>query len=80
MNGKTNYLAIAHVGIMDFSSIALSMNRQHYTNAGIKVNKTFNANSPSASMVREMDYCGLVSGKTQNKAALFKTFFEKLTR
>jgi len=29
-------------------------------------------------MVKETDYCGLVSGKRVDKAALFKTFYGKL--
>lgn len=78
VNGKPNYLAIAHVGIMDHDSISLGMNKTHYTNIGIKANKTFSINIPSTKMVKETDYCGLVTGKDQNKADLFKTFYGKL--
>jgi flavin reductase (DIM6/NTAB) family NADH-FMN oxidoreductase RutF len=78
VNGKTNYITIAHVGIMDFRSISLSIGKKHYTNAGIKENGTFSVNIPSVKMVKEIDYCGLVSGKDVAKAALFKTFYGKL--
>src|SRR3989337_711763 len=78
VNGKPNYITIAHVGIMDLGSILLGMNKAHYTNAGIKANGTFSVNIPSVKIVKEADYCGLVSGKTQNKASLFKTFYGKL--
>jgi flavin reductase (DIM6/NTAB) family NADH-FMN oxidoreductase RutF len=78
VNGKPNYIAIAHVGIMDPGSVSLGMNKAHYTNSGIKMNGTFSVNLPSAKMVKETDYCGLVSGKNVDKAACFKTFYGKL--
>lgn len=78
VNGKPNYVTIAHVGIMDLESVSLGMNKRHYTNAGIKAAKTFSINIPSTKMVKETDFCGLVSGRTQNKADLFKTFYGKL--
>jgi flavin reductase (DIM6/NTAB) family NADH-FMN oxidoreductase RutF len=78
VNGKPNYITIAHVGIIDLGSVSLGMNKGHYTNAGIKANGTFSVNIPSVKMVKETDYCGLVSGGTENKAVLFKTFYGKL--
>jgi flavin reductase (DIM6/NTAB) family NADH-FMN oxidoreductase RutF len=78
VNGNPNYTTIAHVGIMDFESVSLGMNKLHYTNIGIKANKTFSINIPSTKMVKETDYCGLVSGKDKNKAGIFKTFYGKL--
>lgn len=78
MNGKPNYITIAHVGIMDLESVSLGMNKLHYTNSGIKANKTFSINIPSTKLVKETYYCGLVSGKDKNKADMFKTFYGKL--
>ncbi len=78
VDGKPNYIAIAHVGILDPGSVSLGMNRTHYTNAGIRQNKTFSVNIPNEDLVVKTDYCGLVSGKNQDKSALFKTFFGKL--
>ena len=78
VEGKPNYLTIAHVGIMDMGSISLGMAKIHYTNQGIKANGTFSVNIPSVKMVKETDYCGLVSGKTNDKSLCFKTFYGKL--
>ena len=47
VNGKPNFLTIAHVGIMTGINISINMNKQHYTNAGIKGNGTFPVNIPS---------------------------------
>ena len=78
VNGKPNYITIAHVGIMDLGSVSLGMNKAHYTNAGIKENGTFSVNIPSVEMVKETDYCGLVSGRDVDKAELFTSFYGKL--
>jgi flavin reductase (DIM6/NTAB) family NADH-FMN oxidoreductase RutF len=76
--GKPNYITIAHVGIMDPGSISLGMNKAHYTNSGIKANGTFSVNIPSVKMVKETDYCGLVSGRKRDKGDCFNTFYGKL--
>jgi flavin reductase (DIM6/NTAB) family NADH-FMN oxidoreductase RutF len=78
VNKKPNYTTIAHVGIMDPGSVSLGMGKVHYTNLGIKENGTFSINIPSEKMVKQTDYCGLVSGKNLDKATIFKTFYGKL--
>ena len=78
VNGKPNYLTIAHVGIMDMGSVSLGMGKIHYSNAGIKENGSFSVNLPSVKLVRQTDYCGLVSGKNKEKSEIFKTFFGKM--
>ena len=78
VNGKPNYITIAHVGIMDMTSVSLGINKNHYTNQGIKENQTFSVNIPSAKLIKETDYCGLTSGKDDDKASLFTTFYGTL--
>jgi flavin reductase (DIM6/NTAB) family NADH-FMN oxidoreductase RutF len=78
VGGKPNYITIAHVGILRYATISVSMNKRHYTGAGIKENGTFSLNIPSVEMVQVTDYCGLVSGKEVDKATLFKTFYGRL--
>ena len=78
VEGKPTFITIAHVGIMDPGSVSLGMNKMHYTNAGIKESGTFSVNIPTVEMVKETDYCGLVSGKNVDKAALFEVFYGNL--
>lgn len=78
VNGKPNYATMAHVGIMDFVSVSLGMNKAHYTNAGIKENRTFSINIPSLTLLRVADYCGLVSGRRVDKSGLFTTVYGRL--
>lgn len=74
VNGKPNYLTIAHVGIMDLGTVSLGMSKVHYTNAGIKESGAFSVNIAPERLVKETDYCGLVSGSKADKARLFETF------
>ncbi|MGD0327393.1 MAG: hypothetical protein ABSB21_02035 [Halobacteriota archaeon] len=75
VEGEANFITIAHVGIMDLGSVSLGMAKAHYTNAGIRENRTFSINLSSADIVKETDYCGLVSGKRINKAQPFHVFY-----
>ncbi len=74
VNGKPNFITIAHIGIMTFTHISVSLGKRHHTNAGIKENKTFSVCLPSENLVVETDYCGIESGKDTDKGALFDLY------
>jgi flavin reductase (DIM6/NTAB) family NADH-FMN oxidoreductase RutF len=78
VSGKPNFIAIAHIGIMTRNHISLGMRKTHYTNAGIKENKTFSVCLPSENLVIETDYCGIMTGKKTDKAVLFDIFYGEL--
>lgn len=77
VNGKPNYLNVSYAGIAnrDPAMLFISLNKLHYSTIGVKKNKTFSMNIPSAEMVSATDYCGLVSGKNVDKSTLFHTFY-----
>jgi len=80
VDGRANYMVAAYVGIMNFRPpvISAALNRNHHTTRGISEAGSFSVNIPSADLVVKTDYCGLVSGKTVDKSALFTPFFGKL--
>lgn len=81
VSGKPNFITIAHVGILNAASphfISLGMGKIHYTNQGIKENKTFSVNLPSEDMMRKVDYVGIVSGKKVDKSKVFESIFGEL--
>ncbi len=78
VNGKPNFLTIAYVGIMTHTHISISLGKMHYTNGGIKENKTFSVCLPSDDLAVETDYCGIMTGKNTDKAALFDVFYGEL--
>ena len=41
VNGKPNFLAVAHVGILTHTHLSIGLGKIHYSNAGIHENKTF---------------------------------------
>src|SRR3989339_646209 len=63
VSGKPHFITIAHIGIMTHNHISLGMGKIHYTNAGIRENKTFSVCLPSENLVIETDYCGIMTGK-----------------
>ena len=80
VRGKPNFLTVAFVAIVNYDPaiIAIGLGKDHYTNSGIKRNKTFSVNIPSAQMVKAVDYCGIYSGRKKDKSAIFKIFYGKL--
>jgi flavin reductase (DIM6/NTAB) family NADH-FMN oxidoreductase RutF len=81
VNGKINFINIAHVGILNAGAphlISLGMGKIHHTNAGIRENKTFSINILSQDQMVEMDYVGMVSGSKTDKSGVFETFFGEL--
>jgi flavin reductase (DIM6/NTAB) family NADH-FMN oxidoreductase RutF len=81
VNGKINFINIAHVGILNVGMphlISLGMGKIHHTNSGIRENKTFSVNILSQDQMVEMDYVGLVSGSKTDKSGVFDTFFGEL--
>ena len=80
---KPNFMTAAWSGIAASTPPMITVALQHhrYTLKGIRENGTFSVNVPSAELVRETDYCGLISGTTRaNKAkdCNFSIFYGKL--
>jgi len=60
--------------------VSLALRHGRYVLKGIHQNSAFSVNVPSTDMVKETDYCGIVSGARVNKAEVcqFKVFYGKL--
>lgn len=74
---RPNFLAIAHVGIMNHGQpqyLSFGINKHHYTNAGIHEHREFSVCIPGEDLVAETDYVGLVSGKKTDKSKVFELF------
>ncbi len=80
VKGKANFNAIGWVGAVEFSPplLTISSNQQHYTNIGIKENQTFSVNTPGEDMAEVIDYCGLKTGKREDKSEIFEVFYGEL--
>jgi len=80
VRGKANFLAVAWVTMAAYNplKIAIALSKAHYTNSGIKDNKTFSICIPSEEMLEVTDYCGLVSGSKTDKSKVFDVFYGEL--
>ena len=80
VDGKPNFITIAHIGIMTLNHISLGIHKSHYTNAGIKQNQVFSVCLPSEELMVATDYCGIMTGKNTDKAAIFEVFYGDLEK
>lgn len=80
VKGKPNYATLGDFGLMGINPalVCISSHREHYTNEGILENGTFSLNFPTTTMLAKTDYCGVVSGREVDKAALFENFYGEL--
>jgi flavin reductase (DIM6/NTAB) family NADH-FMN oxidoreductase RutF len=78
VKGNPNFLTLGNYGGISprpVPIIYISLNKAHYTNAGIKENGYFSINWPSRDLVQKTDYIGLVSGKDVDKSGVFNVFY-----
>ena len=81
VNDKPNFLAVAHVGILNHGTpqyLSIGLHKVHYSNAGNHENQTFSICLPSEDLMIKTDYCGIMTGKKTDKAALFDIFYGDL--
>lgn len=55
-----------------------AIGKTKFTLRGIRENRTFSVNLPSANLVVKTDYCGLRSGREVDKSRLFSIFYGHL--
>jgi len=80
VKGKPNFLSAAWFMAAGITppKVAVTLNKTHYTNQGIKDDKTFSVNIPSDDIMSATDYCGIVSGLKADKSGVFDVFYGKL--
>lgn len=84
VDGKPNFLTAAWSGIACSNPPMLTVALQHhrFTLKGIRDQRVFSVNVPSTEMVKETDYCGIVSGEREDKvgACGFRVFYGVLKK
>ena len=71
IDGRVNWLVVGHTGIIGHDRILVSMNKNHYTNRGIRKSKKLSINLVSREMLPKADYVGSVSGASVDKSGVF---------
>ena len=73
VHDRPNFMAVAWVTRVNLKPpmIAIALGKTHYTNAGIHASRAFSVNVPSTDLLEKTDYCGIASGRTDDKSTLF---------
>lgn len=74
VNGRINYVLVAHFGIVSHQHILVSLSKKHYTNQGIVENKALTINLVDEDMLPKADYVGSVSGAKTDKSKVFRSY------
>jgi len=84
IDGKPNFLTVSWAGITsaDPPTMSVAIRNMRYSLRGIQENRQFSVNVPSVDMVKETDYCGVVSGSQSDKVkdCGFKIFYGDLDK
>jgi flavin reductase (DIM6/NTAB) family NADH-FMN oxidoreductase RutF len=77
---KANFLTVVWFTMVNFKppTIAIVLNKGHYTNKGIHEKKTFSINIPSIELLKATDYCSVFSGFDHDKSKVFQVFYGEL--
>lgn len=80
VDGRPNFMAAAWVTRVNMKPplIGVSVNHRQFTGRGIREAGTFSVCLPGPDLIEAADYCGLVSGRDVDKAALFDVFYGEL--
>ena len=64
-----NIVTVAWIGVMGVNPpiIGISLNKNRYSLELIEKLKCFSVNLPSANLVKEVDYCGIITGRKTKK-------------
>lgn len=78
VNERPNYATIGAYGVVSQKPVLyISLKNIHFTTKGILQNGFFSVNIPSADGVDKTDLCGIVSGNTKDKSAIFTPFYDE---
>jgi flavin reductase (DIM6/NTAB) family NADH-FMN oxidoreductase RutF len=82
VDDKPNFMAVGGGGVANGKPpmIGIPIQHRHHTLRGIRQNMTFSVNTPPVDLVKELDYCGIVSGRDADKTAIcrFEVFYGTL--
>ena len=71
IDNRPNWLLVGHIGIIGHDRVMVSLAKPHYTNQGIKENRTLSINIVDEAMLPKADYVGCVSGSKEDKSEVF---------
>jgi len=78
VNEKPTYTAVGAGGCACLEPVlCVSLKNTHYITEGIAKTGCFSVNIPGTALIKELDFCGMVSGREIDKSVLFTPFFDE---
>ena len=74
IDGKINWMNVAHVGNWGFNHIMLSIGKPHHTSKALRIGGNISVNLVDEAMLVRADYVGIVSGSKTDKSDVFPVF------
>ena len=74
VNGRPNWTLVGHLGIIGHDRVMVSMAASHYSNRGIRENRTLSINIVNEELLEKADHVGCVSGNSEDKSRMFDYF------
>lgn len=80
VEGKVNFMTAAWCGIANQKppAISVAIRKSRLSLKGIQENGVFSINIPSVEEVKEVDFCGIYSGRKTDKSRIFEVFYGDL--
>ena len=76
IDGRVNFLTIAHVGVVEHHAFVISIDKVHeFSDRGIRQNKTVSVSLVSPDMMEAADWCGIAKGAKTDKSGAFAHHF-----
>jgi flavin reductase (DIM6/NTAB) family NADH-FMN oxidoreductase RutF len=74
---RVNFMTAAWCGIASSKppAISVAIRNERHTLKGILSHKAFSINVPTAAMAKQVDFCGIYSGRREDKANVFAVFY-----
>ncbi len=79
IDGRVNWLPVAHVGVVEHHTFLISVDKVHeLSNKGIREHKTVSVSLVDQKMLKAADYCGTVKAADTDKSEVFPHHFGEL--
>ena len=79
VDGRVNFLTIAHVGVVEHGTFLISVDKVHeFSDRGIRENKAVSVSLVNQDMLVAADYCGIAKGAKTDKSEVFKYHFDEV--
>lgn len=71
VEGRPNWMLIAHVGVIGHDRLLVSSMKSHFTNSGIRKTGVLSVSLANEAMLEKLDVAGSRSGSGEDKSGLF---------